>query len=458
MADVKGKIDFNEFQKLVEKGAVETLIVAGIDMQGRLYGKRMSAAMFVSDFSDGVHTCACNFGWDMDLILIPGLEFTGWHTGYQDMKAVPDMNTLRIYPWFEKTAIVICDTCYDDGTPFEIAPRTLLRRMQEKANGMGFTPYMASELEFFLFKETIDSSRGKGYSNLEPLSKYYGDYSVFRSSMDEWILGKIRRGLDDMGLEVESTKGEWGFGQAEIGVKYAEALEMGDRHMLVKQGVKEIAALNGVMATFMAKYKTEDSGSGLHIHVSLWDKAGKKTVFWDPKKPHHMSDTMRHFLGGMMQLTKDVQYFYAPLINSYKRYRPQSFAPYYIGWGGDNRTTTYRYCGEKNGFRIENRIPGSDACGPLALAACLGTGLYGIQKKLEPVGPFIEGDAYEEKSLPKLAMTLREAVGNLDNSAAARAIFGDKVVDHYVKIGAWEADNFDISVTDWERRKYFEMV
>lgn len=456
MSEIKGKIDRKEFVKLVEKGEIETVIVAGIDMQGRLYGKRLSARMFVSDFSGGVHACSCNFGWDMDQILIPGLDFTGWHTGYQDMKAVPDFNTLRMYPWFEKTAIVICDSCDDKGKPLAIAPRTILRRQQEKAHKMGYKPFMASELEFFLFKENIDSSRDKGYAGLEPLSKYYSDYSVFRSSMDEWILGPIRRHLDAMGLEVESTKGEWGFGQAEIGIKYSEALEMGDRHMLVKQGVKEIAALNGIQATFMAKYKTEDSGSGLHIHVSLWDKAGKKTAFWDPKKKHNMSDTMRHFLGGMTQLTKDVQYFYAPLINSYKRYSPKSFAPYNIGWGGDNRTTTYRYCGHGNGFRIENRIPGSDANGPLALAACLGAGLYGIQKKLEPVGPFIAGDSYEEKSLPKLAMTLDEAVRNLDNSKAAREIFSDEVVDHYVKHGAWEVEQFNTNVTDWERRKYFE--
>jgi glutamine synthetase len=458
MSELKGKIEPKNLKKLVDEGAIETIVVCGVDMQGRLFGKRFTASCFLDSFKGGINTCACNFGWDMDLILIPGLDFTGWHTGYQDMLAVPDMGTLRVIPWLDKTAIVICDSCDEEGKPLDIAPRTILRRMNEKAKKMGCIPYMASELEFFLFRETVDSAREKDYRGLEPISKYYSDYSIFRSSLDEWILGPIRNGLDGIGLEVESTKAEWGFGQVEIAIRYAEALEMGDRHALLKNSVKEIAALNNVMATFMAKHKTDDSGSGLHIHASLWDKDGKKSLFPDPKKPHGMSDTMRHFLGGQMRLAKDLQYFYAPLINSYKRYCPKSFAPYNIGWGGDNRTVTFRTCGHGGGMRIENRIPGADANGHLALAACLGSGLYGVQKKLEPIGPFIEGDSYEEKNLPALHPTLRDAVDALEKSKPAREIFGDKVIDHYVKFGRWEVDTFNAYVTDWERRKYFEMT
>ena len=454
----KGRIDLKELKKRAAEGAIETVIVCGIDMQGRLYGKRVTASFFLESVDGSTNTCACNFGWDMDLILIPGLEFTGWHTGYQDMKAAPDFSTLRIYPWFDKTAIVICDSTYEDGSLVEIAPRTMLRRQHEAAEKMGFTPFMASELEFFLFKDSIDSAREKDYRDVEPFSKYYSDYSVFRGSMDEWLIGAMRNNLNELGLEVESSKAEWGRGQVELAIKYSTALEAGDRHMLLKQGIKEIAALNGVMATFMAKHKTDDSGSGMHIHVSLWDKAAKKNMFWNPKKEHNMSDTMRHFLGGMMRLAPDMQYFYAPLINSYKRYVPESFAPWNVGWGGDNRTVTFRYCGHGNGFRIENRVPGSDACGPLALAACLGSGLYGVKHKLEPVGPFITGDSYKEKSLPPLARTLSEAARNLNASKPAREIFGDGVIDHYVKIAQWEVDRFNEYVTDWERRRYFEMA
>ncbi|MFA6449786.1 MAG: glutamine synthetase family protein [bacterium] len=458
MTAQKGKIDPKNLNKLVEDGEIESIIVCGVDMQGRLFGKRFTATCFIESFKGGINTCACNFGWDMDLILIPGLKFTGWHTGYQDMLAAPDMNTLRMVPWLVKTAIVLCDSCDEGGEPLSIAPRTILRRVSDKAKKMGYTPYMASELEWFMFKETVESAREKGYINLEPISKYYSDYSIFRSTLDEWILGPIRIGLNELGMEVESTKAEWGFGQVELAIRYTEALEMGDRHALVKHAVKEISALKGAMASFMAKYKTDDSGSGLHIHTSLWDKDAKKSLFPDKKKEHGMSDTMRYFLGGQMQLANDMQYFYAPLINSYKRYCPKSFAPYNVGWGGDNRTVTFRICGSGNSLRIENRIPGADANGHLALAASLAAGLYGIEHKLEPVGPFIEGDSYEEKSLPVLPNNLSDAVKNLEKSEAAREMFGDDVIDHYVKIGRWEVDTFNSSVTDWERRKYFEMT
>ncbi len=457
MAEIKGKIKADKLPGLVKDGTIETIVVAGIDLQGRLYGKRFCADAFIDGFEGGTNTCTCNFGWDMDLELIPGLEFTGWHTGYHDMKAVPDFNTLRMMPWHEKTAIVLCDTCDEENNPVSIAPRTILRRQAEKAEKMGFKAFMAAEFEFFLFRETLQSIKEKGYKNLEPTSRCYTDYSVFHASMDEWILGPIRKHLNDMGLEVESTKGEWGHGQEELAIRYTDALEMGDRHTLVKQAIKEISAMNNLVATFMAKHATDASGSGLHIHVSLWDKAAKKNLFWEPGKEHNMSDNMRWFLGGLMQLCKDFQYFYAPLINSYKRYTPKSFAPYNISWGGDNRTTTFRYCGSGNGFRIENRVPGADAHSHLGLAACLGSGLYGIENKLEPVGPFIEGDSYEEKALPLLPDNLKDALINLDNSEVARAVFGDDVVDHYVRIGMWDVEQFNKYVTDWERRKYFEM-
>lgn len=455
---MKGKIDQKTLKKMIEDGQIETIIMAGVDLQGRLYGKRLVANTYLKHFQDGVNTCSCNYGWDMDLILIPGMDFTGWHTGYHDMKALPDYSTTRIYPWFEKTAIILCDTTDEQNNLIDIAPRTILRRQVEKAQKMGFNPMMASELEFFLYKETIDSARSKDYRNLEPLFRYYGDYSVFRTSMDEWILGKIRRYLEEMGLDVESVKGEWGLGQVEMGIVYQEALEMADRHVLFKQGVKEISALNGLAATFMAKPSTTDSGSGLHIHTSLWDKNTKKPLFWDPKKEHGMSDTMRHYLGGMMQLAKDFQVFYAPLINSYKRYRPQSFAPYNISWGGDNRTVTFRVCGHGGSCRIENRTPGADANAYLSLAAVLASGLYGIEKKLEPVGDFITGDAYEAKDAPLFAMSLPEALRNFDNSEIAREILGDEVVDHYVKLFEWECKQYFIEVTDWEKRRYFDMA
>lgn len=441
----------------VEEGAVETLITAGIDLQGRLYGKRFEASVFLRDMTDGVHTCDCNFGWDIERILIDGLEFTGWHKGYGDMLTKPDFTTLRMYPWFEKTALVICDTLDHDGNAIPIAPRTLLRTQVEKAQALGYTVNAAPEVEFFLFNESLDSSREKGYVDLNVVSRYISDYSIFRGSMDEWIIGEIRKNLGKAGVEVECSKAEWGHGQCEVNLVYTHALEMADRHAIFKNAVREICALNNVQATFMAKWHTDHSSSGCHVHMSLWE--GDKPVFFDAKGEHHMSETARHFLGGMMHLAKDLQLFYAPNVNSYKRYEDLSFAPTTLSWGGDNRTTTFRIAGHTPAsFRLENRIPGADAPAHLTYAAMIASGLYGLENKIEPEGPFIENNAYENKDLPRLNRNLGEAIASFTNSRIAREIFGDDVVNHYAAIAEWELKEFEKQTTDWERNRYFELI
>lgn len=440
----------------VEKGQVDTVIVAGIDLQGRLYGKRCAASVLVRDLTDGVHTCDCNFGWDVERMLIPGLDFTGWHTGYGDMVAVPDWPTLRLCPWFPKTAMVLCDTCTTDGALVPVAPRSILRRQLDRAAEAGFSVKAASELEFFLFRETLESSRAKDYAGLDTISGYISDYSVFRSSMDEWLLGDLRRNLDEAKVEVECSKSEWGHGQQEINLVYTDALEMADRHCVFKNAVREMAALKGVQASFMAKWHSDHSSSGCHIHMSLWKDAAP--AFFDPGADHHMSPTMRHFLGGMMALARDLQLFYAPTINSYKRYADETFAPTTISWGGDNRTVGFRTCGHGASTRLENRMPGADVNGPLAYAAMLASGLYGIEHELEPVGAFVEANAYAEPGAPRVHRTLRDAADALAASGVARELLGDDVVDHYVAVALWEIDAFDSAVTDWERRRYFELI
>jgi glutamine synthetase len=304
-------------KRWVEDGAVDTVIVAGVDLQGRLYGKRCAAVPFLRDTADGIHTCDCNYGWDMDRILIPGLAFTGWHTGYGDMVAVPDWSTLRMYPWFPKTALVVCDTCDHDGNRIPIAPRSMLRRQIDRAQAAGFTVMAASELEFFLFRETPESSRAKDYANLNTISGYIGDYCIFRSSMDEFLIGELRRNLTAAGVEVECSKSEWGHGQHEVNLVYSEALPMADRHVIFKQGVHEMAVQHGVQASFMAKWHTDHSSNGAHVHMSLWQDG--RPAFFDAQGERHMSKTMRHFLGGMMALARDLHLLYAPTINSYKR-------------------------------------------------------------------------------------------------------------------------------------------
>ncbi len=447
----------NELKKWVENETVDTVIVAGVDLQGRLYGKRCNARVFLRDLAEGVHTCDCNMGWDIERQLIDGLEFTGWHTGYGDITSVPDFSTLRMYPWFEKTALVLCDTCGHDGDLIPLAPRSILKKQLEKAKAMGFSVKAAPEVEFFMFRETLESSREKGYNDLDPMSRYISDYSIFRSSMDEWILGYIRKNLEGAGIEVEGNKAEWGHGQMELNLVYTEALEMADRHVIFKNAVREMAALQGVQVTFMAKWNTEHSGNGCHIHMSLWNEKGN--AFSDPKDEHHMSATMRHFLGGMMALTKDLQLFYAPNVNSYKRYVDLSFAPVNITWGGDNRTVSYRACGHGGATRLENRVPGADANAHLAYAAMIAAGLYGIEHEIEPIGPYVHANAYQEApDAPSLHRNLIEAANGMDQSAIARTILGDDVVNHYVRVARWEIEQFMKSVTDWERNRYFELI
>jgi glutamine synthetase len=440
----------------VKKGTVETLVVAGIDMQGRLYGKRYPAKAFLEHGVGGVNTCDCNFGWDIERMLIPGLKFTGWHTGYGDMMLKPDWKTLRLVPWFDKTAIVLCDTVSHHGDSISIAPRTILRKQLDRAKKMGFEVKVAPELEFFLFNESLDSSREKKYGDLRVASKYISDYSIFRSSMDEWIIGDIRKKLGQYGIEVECSKAEWGHGQVEINLVYNEASEMADRHVLFKEAVREICALQGVQATFMAKWDSQHSGNGCHVHMSLWK--GGKPAFPDPKGPRGMSKTMLHFLGGMMHLAKDMQLFYAPLVNSYKRYVDASFAPCNITWGGDNRTPSFRTAGSGAAMRVENRIPGADANACLIYAAMIASGLHGIENKLEPVGPYVAANAYDDPKTPKLHRALYDAIKGFSGSKTVRSLLGDDVVDHYAGVAEWEMKEFNAFVTDWERNRYFEHI
>jgi glutamine synthetase len=443
-------------EKWVKDGLVDTVIAAGVDLQGRLYGKRCTANAFLNDLHAGVHTCDCNFGWDIERMLIPNLDFTGWHKGYGDMMSVPDWSTLRFYSWVPKTALVICDTCDHDGNLISIAPRTILRKQVERAKSMGFDVKAAPEIEFFLFRETLEASRAKDYRDLEPISRYISDYSIFRSSMDEWIIGPIRRALAESNVDIECNKAEWGHGQFEINLVYGDVLEIADRHVVFKHCIREMAALNGVQATFMAKWDSKHSGNGAHVHMSLW--RGDEPAFPDEKGEHHMSKAMRHFLGGMMALCKDLQLFYMPSINSYKRIEDLSFAPSNVTWGGDNRTTSFRVAGHGKSMRVENRIPGSDANSHLIYAAMIASGLYGIENEIEPVGPFVEANAYELDNPPSLHRTLTQATDALESSKTARDLLGDDVVNHYVGVARWEIAEFDKYVTDWERRRYFELI
>ena len=452
-----GNLDLEALHELVSKGDIDTIVVAFPDMQGRLMGKRVTGHYFLDHVEhDGIHACAYLLTVDVDMEPLPGFHLASWNTGYQDFQALPDLTTLRRIPWLEKTAMVLCDLVNEEGEPIEESPRRILRRQAQRARGMGFVPMVASELEFYLFKDSFDSAREKGYHNLTPFGWYLEDYHILQTTKEEPIIRAIRNGMEGAGIPVEFSKGEWGAGQEEINLRYAEAVEMADRHSIYKNGVKEIAHLKGHAVTFMAKYDMKHAGSSFHLHASLWDLDGKRNLFAQEGR-HPGSELFKHFLAGQIALARELSLCYAPYVNSYKRYQAGSFAPTRIAWGWDNRTCGFRACGHGNSLRVENRIPGADANPYLAFAATIADGLHGIEQKLS-LPPMFEGNAYESTSIPQVPRTLREAIAEFDQSKVARQALGDRVVEHYVRAARLEQEAHDKAVTCWELMRNFERI
>jgi glutamine synthetase len=450
---MQGKIDLDTLKRLVSEDEIETIIVCLPDMYGRLVGKRVTASFFVDSVAEhGMHACDYLLACDIDMDPVPGYAFTSWAKGYGDFHPIPDFNTLRVASWHERTAIVLCDVYQEDRhelVPF--APRGILRRQLARAEKLGYSAAGASELELYVFKDSYETAAAKGYVNLEPIGRLIEDYHILQSTKEEFLIGAIRSHLERSGIPVETSKGEWGPGQQEIGLRYADLLESADRHVLYKHAAKEIAWKAGHAITFMAKWDERYAGSSCHIHVSLWDKEGKKSLFAGE------TPLFRHFLGGWMAHIREMFAFFAPYPSSYKRYVAGSFAPTGIAWSHDNRTAGFRIVGSGSSLRIECRAAGADANPYLAFAATLAAGLDGIENETEPPPPF-EGDVYAARELPQVPHTLNEAIAALDGSTWAREAFGADVIEHYLHFFRTEQRKFDTAVTDWERRRYFEQA
>jgi glutamine synthetase len=428
----------------VQSGAVETVIAAFTDHYGRLMGKRFDADYFIESVAHaGTHACNYLLTVDMEMEPTPGYKFANWEMGYGDFHLVPDLATLKILSWQEKTAFVHCDV------PESVAPRAILRNQLEGAKTLGFEVLGASELEYFAYRNSYKQASKKGYDKLEPMGWYLEDYNLLQGTRQEFYTREVRRQLKATGFAVESSKGEWGLGQHEINVKYSEVLEMADNHALLKQCMKEIADQTGVSVTFMAKPHHGQAGSSCHIHLSL-RKDGKNAFAGE-------TDEFRHFLGGWMAHAAEMMVFYAPTINSYKRFEDLSWAPTRIAWSRDNRTAGFRVVGHGPSLRIECRIPGADANPYLAFAASVASGLDGIRNKIEPP-PIFEGDVYAARTLPRVPYTLEHAVDLFEASEFAKAQFGPDVVEHYAHFYRNEQKAFERVVTDWERRRYFERI
>lgn len=461
MADtkIKGMLTLEELRGKVDSGAIDTILVVFPDSYGRLVGKRIPGQFFLDSVAGhGMHACNYLLTVDMEMDVVPGYKFANWEQGYGDFHCVPDMNTLRELTWLDRSAMVICDLETEPGhEPVTVAPRTMLKQQLARLAEAGYTAMGASEIEYYIFKESYESAKAKGFDNLQTFGWYIEDYHMLQGTKEESFNAALRRHMENSGIPVESTKGEWGPGQHELNVRYADALEMADRHTIYKQGAKEIAMAQGLAVTFMAKWKTELAGSSMHLHLSLWDKDAQRNLFVGDEKigPVQGSDLFRWFLGGWMAHAKAITPFYAPYPTSYKRYVYQSWAPTTIAWSYDNRTAGFRIVGSGNSLRIESRMPGADANPYLAFAATLAAGLDGINNKIEPPGIF-EGDVYQAANLPRVPASLREAIAALESSDMLREAFGAEVIEHYLHFFRVEQQKFDAVVTTWERERYFE--
>jgi glutamine synthetase len=450
---ITGMLDVKELASLIDGGEVDTVVTAFTDMQGRLMGKRIDGEYFVDDVVDhGVEGCNYLLALDMEMDPVPGYQMANWEKGYGDFAIVPDMSTLRRIPWLDSTAFVLCDVAWHDGSPVVESPRQVLIAQYERAHAMGFVPMMASELEFYLYKESYSEAWEKGFRDLTPTIPYILDYHVLATTMDEPFIHQLRRGMRGAGIPVEFSKGEAWYGQHELNVRYADGVTSADRHTIFKNGVKEIAALNGLSASFMAKPSEKDIGSSCHIHTSLVARDGDDSAFVDG---HDETDTFRHFLGGLRAHIRELALLIAPSINSYKRYASESWAPTSIAWARDNRTAGFRIVGHGQSRRIECRIPGADVNPYLGYAALLAAGLDGIENQTDP-GPELIGNAYEEGKAEAFPSTLREAVANWEQSEFAKRVFGEAVWLHYLNYGQTEQRLFDQVVTDYERTRMFE--
>jgi glutamine synthetase len=453
MAARTGMLTTEALNELIDAGEIDTVIVAFTDMQGRLVGKRASARLFTEEISQhGAECCNYLLAVDVEMNTVDGYRISSWEQGYGDMAMIPDLSTLRLVPWIPGTALVMADLTWLDETPVPPSPREILKKQLARLADLGLTAQVGTELEFIVFENSYRDAFGKGYVGLTPASDYNIDYALLASTRMEPLLRDIRVSMDGAGMYCEGVKGECNFGQQEIAFRYAEALETCDNHSIYKNGAKEIADKHGKSLTFMAKFN-EKEGNSCHIHISFRGTDGS-AVFADSDDKLGMSKMFRHFLAGQLKTMRELTLFFAPNINSYKRYVDGSFAPTAVAWGLDNRTCSLRVVGHGLGMRVENRVPGGDVNQYLATAALIAGGLYGIEHELE-LEPMLEGNAYGSDA-PRVPTTLRDAAELFGASDIAREAFGADVVEHYLNNARIEVQAYDAAITDWERVRGFE--
>lgn len=445
----------DDLQAKAETGAIDTVLVCMVDMQGRLMGKRFHVSNFIESAWKETHCCNYLLATDLEMATPDGYKSTSWEAGYGDYVMKPDLTTLRAMPWLEGTAMVLCDLIdHNTHEPVPHSPRQMLKKQVARLDAIGLTPMMATELEFFLFEHSYDEIRKSGFRNLTPISGYNEDYNILQTTREEHVMRPIRNHLVAAGVPVENSKGEAETGQEELNIRYADALACADNHTIAKHAVKEISQMHGHAASFLPKWHASKVGSAAHVHQSLFK--GDANVFHDADAKLTMSDTMKSYVAGLIKYAPDMTVFLAPYVNSYKRFLPGTFAPTKIAWSVDNRTAGYRLVGDgTKGVRIECRIPGSDINPYLACAAQLAAGIAGMEEKLSLEEP-VSGDVYNMTNIPEIPNTLRAATETLRSSDMLRKAMGDDVIDHYTRAAEVEQEAFDAVVTDWELQRGFE--
>lgn len=455
----RGMLDLESLRTAVDAGDIDTVIVAFTDHYGRVHGKRFDATFFVEDIGvEGTHACDYLLAVDMDMVPVPGYAYASWELGYGDFHMVPDFATMRTASWLSNTAIVLCDIVNTETHQLvPVAPRSILRKQIERLASHGLTAKAASELEYYMYEESYREAAEQGFRNLTSVSWYSGDYHILQSGREEFYNGTVRRHLAASGIPVENSKGEFGKGQHEMNIRYSEILEMADRHTIMKLLMKDIADQLGVSVTFMAKPHTDEAGSSCHIHLSLW--SDDQNAFQGDTEigPIHCSDTFTSFLGGWMEHTLDMMPFYAPTVNSYKRFQEASWAPTNIAWSYDNRTAGFRVVGSGQSLRIECRIPGGDVNPYLVYAAALASGIDGIENTTAAPEMFT-GDVYAAQDLQSVQGTLSEAIAPFASSSFVGEAFSLEVQEHYAHFYSVEVAAYDAAVTDWERERYFDRI
>jgi glutamine synthetase len=446
---MEASLSMDQLRTAVRDGALDTVLLALTDMQGRLQGKRLTASHFLDTVVEhGAEACNYLLAVDVEMNTVGGYAMSSWERGYGDFEMRPDFDTLRMVPWQEGTALCLADLAWADGNPVVASPRQILRRQLDRLAERGLEATAATELEFIVFKTPYDEAARNDYRHLEPANLYNVDYSLLGTARVEPLLRRIRNEMTGAGMTVEDSKGECNFGQHEINFEYGPALKTADEHSIYKNGAKEIADQEGHAITFMAKFDGRE-GSSCHIHLSLRKEDGTP-LFADDDV------AFSRFVAGQLACMRELTFFLAPNINSYKRFAAGSFAPTAVAWGEDNRTCSLRAVGHGPGRRIESRVPGADVNPYLALSALIAAGLHGMDSELE-LEPAFEGNAYTSDK-PRVPSTLREAAGLFGESKVAREAFGDEVVDHYLNYARVELEAFDSAVTDWERRRGFERL